>query len=107
MFATEASWRFGVHVEGGREVLVGDCGGPEELVEAAGTRPVIAHDAKSLGTVPPALAHDTEVAAYLLEPARRAYPFRELCEERGLAAAIEDEAGADAAACQGAGDLAA
>ena len=44
----------------------------------------IAHDAKSLGTVPPALAHDTEVAAYLLEPARRAYPLRELCEERGL-----------------------
>ena len=27
--------------------------------------------------------------AYLLEPARRAYPFRELCEERGFAAAVE------------------
>ncbi len=96
LFATEASWRFGVHAQSGREVLVGECGGPGELVDAVGTRPVIAHDAKSLGTVPPALAHDTEVAAYLLEPARRAYPFRELCEERGLAAAIEDEAGADA-----------
>ena len=36
------------------------------------------------------LAHDTEVAAYLLEPARRAYPFRELCEERGFAADVED-----------------
>ena len=31
------------------------------------------------------LGHDTEVGAYLLEPARRAYPFRELCEERGVA----------------------
>ena len=41
-------------------------------------RPVVAHDAKSLGQVPATLAHDTEVAAYLLEPARRAYPFREL-----------------------------
>ena len=61
-----------------------------------GTRPVIAHDAKSLGVVPPTLAHDTEVAAYLLEPARRAYPFRELCEERGLAATVDDEVGADA-----------
>ena len=38
------------------------------------------------------LAHDTEVAAYLLEPARRAYPFRELCEERGLGADVDDEA---------------
>jgi DNA polymerase-1 len=56
----------------------------------------VAHDAKSLGLVPEVLAHDTEVAAYLLEPARRAYPFRELCEERGLAADIEDEAGHDA-----------
>jgi DNA polymerase-1 len=46
--------------------------------------------------VPQVLAHDTEIGAYLLEPARRAYPFRELCEERGLAAAVEDEAGADA-----------
>ena len=43
------------------------------------------------GWCPPGLAHDTEVAAYLLEPARRAYPFRELCEERGLATDIEDE----------------
>ena len=55
----------------------------------------MAHDAKSLGLVPPRLAHDTEVAAYLLEPARRAYPFRELCE-RGVATEIEDEAGGDA-----------
>ena len=50
----------------------------------SGAAPVTAHDAKSLGRVPAVLAHDTEVAAYLLEPARRAYPFRELTEERGL-----------------------
>ena len=36
------------------------------------------------------------MAAYLLEPARRAYPFRELCEERGLATDVQDGAGADA-----------
>ncbi len=70
--------------------------GPEELVAALGSRPVVAHDAKSLGEVPAVLAHDTEVAAYLLEPARRAYPFRELCEERGLATSVEDPAAADA-----------
>jgi DNA polymerase-1 len=70
----------------GQEVLVGECGAPEELVAALGERPVIAHDAKALGLVAPGLAHDTLLGAYLLEPARRGYPFRELCEERGLAA---------------------
>jgi DNA polymerase-1 len=96
LFADAMAWRFGAHVDGSSEVLVGDAGSPQELVAALGSRPVVAHDAKSLGEVPAVLAHDTEVAAYLLEPARRAYPFRELCEERGLAAAIEDPAGADA-----------
>jgi DNA polymerase I len=96
LFAADARHRFGVHVKGAREVIVGDCDGPEQLVAALGARPVIAHDAKALGTVPATLAHDTEVAAYLLEPARRAYPFRELCEERGFATTIADEAGADA-----------
>jgi DNA polymerase-1 len=65
-------------------------------VSALAERPVIAHDAKGLGDVPADLHHDTEIGAYLLEPARRAYPFRELTEERGLAAEVEDEAGADA-----------
>jgi DNA polymerase-1 len=46
--------------------------------------------------VPANLAHDTEVAAYLLEPARRGYPFRELCEERGFAATVDDAIAADA-----------
>ena len=42
---------------------------------------------------PPGLVHDTLLGAYLLEPARRGYPFAELCEERGLAADVEDPAG--------------
>src|SRR6476661_2725141 len=96
LFAADGHWSFGVHVDGSSDVLAGDCDSPEELVEQIGKRPAIAHDAKSLGEVPAVLAHDTEVAAYLLEPARRAYPFRELCEERGLAAAVDGEAAADA-----------
>ncbi len=96
LFAVDEAWRFGVRADGASQVLVGTCPRPEELVSAIGARPVIAHDAKSLGEVPQTLAHDTEVAAYLLEPARRAYPFRELCEERGLAAHVDDELGADA-----------
>jgi len=97
LFAADVQpWQFGVHADGGSEVLAGTCERPEELVSAIGSRPAIAHDAKSLGEVPATLAHDTEVAAYLLEPSRRAYPFRELTEERGLAAAVDDPLAADA-----------
>ena len=52
---------------------------------------MVAHDAKALGVVPPGLTHDTVLAAYLLEPARRGFPFREICEERGLASDVPTE----------------
>jgi DNA polymerase I len=110
LFGEDQEWRFGVVVgalgeaAGGigpahpppAEVLLGPCESPAEVVAALGARPLIAHDAKSLGTVPANLVHDTEIGAYLLEPARRAYPFRELTEERGFGAAVEDVAAADA-----------
>jgi DNA polymerase-1 len=97
LFAADAAWHFGVQADGAAEVLAGEAPSREALVAALGQRPVVAHDAKALGEVPAVLAHDTEVAAYLLEPARRAYPFRELCEERGLAADVPDHpAAADA-----------
>ncbi|PZS12241.1 MAG: DNA polymerase I, partial [Solirubrobacterales bacterium] len=96
LFGDNQQWRFGVYADSTEELVIGQCARPEELVAAVAARPVIAHDAKSLGQVPSHLVHDTEVAAYLLEPARRAYPFRELCEERGLATDVEDGAGADA-----------
>jgi DNA polymerase-1 len=88
LIARESLWRFGAAT--GDEVLVGDCERPEELSVALGDRAVVAHDAKSLGIVPLNLAHDTLLGAYLLEPARRGYPFRELCEERGFAASVDD-----------------
>ncbi|MEN3279803.1 MAG: polymerase, partial [Solirubrobacteraceae bacterium] len=95
---TDTHWRFGVAA--GENVLVGACDGPEALVEELGDRPVVAHDAKELGVVPPGLVHDTVLAAYLLEPARRGFPFREICEERGLASDLDDGAGADAVVLQ-------
>src|SRR6478609_12187758 len=95
---TDTHWRFGVAA--GENVLVGACESPEELVAALGDRPVVAHDAKELGVVPPGLVHDTVLAAYLLEPARRGFPFREICEERGLASDVDDQAGADAVVLQ-------
>jgi DNA polymerase-1 len=96
LFSPDLGWRFAVHVDGSAELLAGDADSPEAVVQALGRRPIIAHDAKSLQAVPANLAHDTEVAAYLLEPARRAYPLRELTEERGLGADIEDDAAKDA-----------
>ncbi len=79
------------------EVLAGDCEGPEEIVAACAGRPVIVHDAKELRLVPDLLVHDTLLGAYLLEPARRGYPFTELCEERGLLCDADDPVAADAA----------
>ncbi len=94
LFADGPSWRFAAAVDG--NILAGDCAGPEEVVRACGERPVVAHDAKALQTVPPGLAHDTLLGAYLLEPARRGYPFAELCEERGLSSDLEDPIAAQA-----------
>ncbi len=98
LFAEGPPWRFAAAVADGKgaEVLVGDCERPEQVVEAVGGRAVVAHDAKALGLVPPGLAHDTLLGAFLLEPARRRFPFGELCEERGLASDLEDPLAADA-----------
>jgi DNA polymerase-1 len=95
LLAVDSAWRFAVAVDG--EVLTGEMDDPAQLVAAAGDRPVVAYDAKALGVVPPNIAHDALLAAYLLEPARRGYPLRELLEERGLGApGIEDEVAAEA-----------
>jgi DNA polymerase-1 len=94
LFAEGSPWRFAVAAGG--EVLAGDCSSPEEVVQACGARAVVAHDAKALGLVAPGLVHDTLLGAYLLEPARRGYPFAELCEERGLASDIQDPVAAEA-----------
>jgi DNA polymerase-1 len=95
LFGASEAWRFGAFA-GGQEALAGECAAPGELSAAAGERPVLAHDAKALDAVPARLAHDTMIAAYLLDPARRAYALDELCEERGLGADAEDPAAADA-----------
>jgi len=95
LFAADGpAWRFAAAHDG--DVLAGECQGPEEVVRACGERPVVAHDAKALRLVPPGLAHDTLLGAYLLEPARRGYPFAELCEERGLSSDLGDPVAAQA-----------
>ncbi|HEY8303797.1 MAG TPA: DNA polymerase I, partial [Solirubrobacteraceae bacterium] len=111
LFAAGSPWRFAVTpdpppagaTQGKKAaaasravVLVGDCSYPGEVVAACAEAATVAHDAKAFGVVPPGLAHDTLLGAYLLEPARRGYPFAELCEERGLVASVEDPLAADA-----------
>ncbi len=91
LFAEGGAFEFAVAAEG--MVLGGRCEDPTELVAACAGRSVVAHDAKALGQVPEGLAHDTLIAAYLLEPARRGYPLDELCEERGLSSALPGVAG--------------
>ncbi|MCW2983100.1 MAG: polA [Conexibacter sp.] len=95
LLAEEPVWRFGAVV--GEEAVFGTLEDPAALVAALGDRPVIAHDAKAWGTVPANLAHDTLLAAYLLEPARRGFPFAEICEERGLKCEAAEPLAADAA----------
>lgn len=94
LLAIETDVRFAVVA--GRSAVAGACESPEQLVELLGDRPIVAHDAKSLGRVPANLHHDTMLAAYLLDVARRGYPLSELLEEAGIAAdtgdALADEA---------------
>jgi DNA polymerase-1 len=69
----------------------------DELAVALGSKPLVAHDAKSLGGgrhgllaaaaragLEPALEHDTMIAAYLLEPQRRTYDLVELAADAGI-----------------------
>jgi len=80
----------------GTRVLTGEATRDELAVALAGSR-LVAHDAKSLGGgrhgllaaaaregVELDIAHDTMVAAYLLEPQRRAYELTELAADAGL-----------------------
>ncbi|MBA2440401.1 MAG: DNA polymerase I, partial [Thermoleophilaceae bacterium] len=90
----EAPLRFAAYA-GGAEVLEGEAGSLGELLAGWGSRPVVAHDWKSLAAAEdrcetPLLEHDTEVAAYLIDPARRGYPLAELIEETGLGATVKD-----------------
>ncbi|MBA3422605.1 MAG: DNA polymerase I, partial [Thermoleophilaceae bacterium] len=80
------------------EVMCGEAETVAALALAWGARPVVAHDWKSIARLDdavgafedgPPLAHDTSVAAYLLDPARRAYPLAELSAEAEIGARVE------------------
>src|SRR5215216_5289060 len=84
--------------DGGR-VVAGAAADLGDLVAEVRERPLIAHDFKSAGGGPREglmgaaepdgldLQHDTMVAAYLVDPARRVYELADLAAAEGLAAA--------------------
>jgi DNA polymerase-1 len=80
----------------GERILAGGAT-QDELAVALATRPLVAHDVKSLGGgrhgllaaaaregVELLLDHDTMLAAYLLEPQRRTYELTELAADAGI-----------------------
>jgi DNA polymerase I len=73
----------------GDDVLLSQAETLAAFVMARGDRPVVAHDWKTIAMADdpcaaPPLSHDTMVAAYLIDPARRGYPLDELAAEAGL-----------------------
>jgi DNA polymerase-1 len=83
----------------GERVVTGPVTDLAAFAEELKDRPLTCHDAKSQGgggrkgllaVAPPGtvdLAHDTMVAAYLIDPARRVYELSELAADAGIAAA--------------------
>ena len=87
----------------GDEVLVTEAETLAAFTLARGDRPVVAHDWKTLAmadepSVAPPLDHDTMVAAYLIDPARRGYPLDELAADAGLGVEVTGANGAAARA---------
>jgi DNA polymerase I len=78
----------------GAEVLVSEAETLAAFTLARGERPLVAHDWKTIAMADepsptPQLEHDTMVAAYLIDPARRGYPLDELGTESGIGVAVE------------------
>jgi DNA polymerase I len=91
---------------GGGEALTGVAESLPALLLAWGSRPLVAHDWKSMsrelapslddeGFCPERLGHDTMIAAYLIDATKRHYPLDELLGQQGIEAVVE---GADGVA---------
>jgi DNA polymerase I len=92
----------------GGEALVAEAETLAAFAMARGAHPVVAHDWKTIAMADdpcdaPPLAHDTMVAAYLIDPARRGYPLDELATEAGLGARVIHDAAHPAEPGAGAG----
>ena len=81
----------------GQRVVTGDAADLADLAAGLAGRPLVSHDAKSLGGSGRAgliagaeatveIEHDTMIGAYLVDPGRRTYVLEELCADAGIAA---------------------
>ena len=73
---------------GGKDVLEGEAEALADVLAGWGDRPLTTHDWKTVAAAEepdrrPPLEHDTLVAAYLIDPARRGYPLQELADDLG------------------------
>lgn len=78
-------------------VHVGEAATVADFFAAVGDRTVVTHDLKAQlqksAAAVPKIAHDTRIAAYLIDSARRQYDIREMAIELGVTpAAIADQA---------------
>ncbi len=92
-----------------KRIVTGEAEDLSGLVAALRDRPLIGHDIKSLGGALHGLLaaagdegldlrHDTQVGAYLLDPARRTYDLIDIAAQRGLAAESKVEEAAEKSA---------
>jgi DNA polymerase-1 len=77
-------------------VHVGSSGSVEEFLNVIGDRAVVTHDLKAQlersDAVVPRIDHDTRIAAYLIDSARRQYAIREMGIELGVKqGAVDDD----------------
>ena len=86
----EPPWRFAAYA-GGAIALAGEADDPARSSRRPATTASSPTTPRRSRDVPRNLVFDTEVAAYLLDPARRGYPLDELAEERGIGADADDD----------------
>jgi DNA polymerase-1 len=87
--------RFAVVAKDGA-VHVGSASSVEEFITAVGDRAVVTHDLKAQldrsDAAVPTIDHDTRIAAYLIDSARRQYAIREMGIELGVKpGAVDDD----------------
>ena len=88
----------------GERLIGGELPDPDSLLAGLAPHPLIGHDVKSIGGHSPRglladvaageldLAHDTMIAAYLIDPARRTYELPELAADEGISIGRDDSA---------------
>ena len=90
LLPSETRWRFAAYTGGGTALAGARRRPRRSWSPPPATGPCSRTTPRRSARSRPNLAFDTEIAAFLLDPARRGFPLDELAEERGLAVQAED-----------------